>query len=32
MGDYELDMDMLKNICPIYNDYSIEDDAKNYNT
>ena len=31
MGDYELDMEMLKNICPIYND-TLEEETNNNNT
>lgn len=31
MGDYELDMEMLKNICPIYND-TLEEEETNNNT
>ena len=29
MGDYELDMEMLKNICPIYNDTLEEEQPNN---
>lgn len=29
MGDYELDMEMLKNICPIYNDTLEEEQSNN---
>jgi len=32
MGDYELDMNMLKNICPIYNDYTIDESTNNAST
>ena len=32
MGDYELDMEMLKNICPIYNDTIDEEQPDNNNT
>jgi hypothetical protein len=32
MGDYELDMEMLKNICPIYNDTLEEEETNNNNT
>ena len=32
MGDYEIDMNMLQNICPIYNDYKIDDITGDNNT
>ena len=32
MVDYQVDMEMLKNICPVYNDYIQDEPSVNNNT